>query len=183
MAEYSGTTSVLRAFWKKIKEFLTTNYYTKEEADPKFLTPQQAFDIAHPVGEVYVQYPSQLDPNYLYHREPFSVKGKWELLNYDGCFFRAQGTGASAFSSGVQAEELPNVKGTVEKVHFNTTQGKSGALGYGDQVDNWGKTGGGSTFCSVRSINLNLSSGNSIYKDNGHVVPKNMTVRIWVRTE
>lgn len=54
-----------------------------------------AFDVAHPIGEVYVQYPWTKDPESLYNHN--GVESKWELIDYDGAFFRAEGGNADKF--------------------------------------------------------------------------------------
>lgn len=49
---------------------------------------QNIFDVIHPIGEVYVQYPQQLSPYDLYNND--KIKSVWEeQLQYDGAFFRA----------------------------------------------------------------------------------------------
>ena len=50
------------------------------------------FDLVRPVGDTYVQYPQQASPNELWGS--FST---WQVVNYDGAFFRAEGTNANAF--------------------------------------------------------------------------------------
>lgn len=44
--------------------------------------PQGIFDIVHPIGEVYVQYPNMEDPNVLYGKYSF-----WSKIDYNGAFF------------------------------------------------------------------------------------------------
>lgn len=64
------------------------------------------FDLAWPIGVTYVQYPQQASPMDLWG--DFS---RWEVINYDGAFFRAEGTNADAFIEKTgnlvkQAEEI-----------------------------------------------------------------------------
>ena len=47
------------------------------------------FDIVRPIGDIYVQYPQQSNPN-----ELWGVYSTWSIVNYDGAFFRAEGTNA-----------------------------------------------------------------------------------------
>ena len=64
------------------------------------------FDIAWPIGVTYVQYPQQASPMDLW-----GAFSRWEVINYDGAFFRAEGTNADAFIEKTgnlvkQAEEI-----------------------------------------------------------------------------
>jgi len=58
--------------------------------------PQEIFDIIHPVGEVYVQYPQQDPPATIYNQN--GITSTWTVIDYNGAFFRAQGGNAIAFS-------------------------------------------------------------------------------------
>ena len=73
------------------------------------MTALYVFNLIHPVGETYTQYPQQASPNELWGS--FST---WEVVDYSGAFFRAQGGNANDFieKSGVlskQEEVLPNI--------------------------------------------------------------------------
>ena len=50
------------------------------------------FDLIRPIGDTYVQYPQQKSPMELWGS--FST---WEVINYEGAFFRAEGGNANAF--------------------------------------------------------------------------------------
>lgn len=52
------------------------------------------FDVIHPVGEVYVQYPQQMSPNDLW-----GDYSNWIELDYSGAFFRADGGSANGFAT------------------------------------------------------------------------------------
>ena len=58
---------------------------------------QNIFDVIHPVGEIYVQYPQQSSPIELYNNS--KIKSVWEeQLQYDSAFFRAnKGTGDGTY--------------------------------------------------------------------------------------
>ena len=56
---------------------------------------QDFFDVIHPIGETYTQYPQQDDPNTLYNRN--GVTCQWEKINYGGAFFRAEGGNANPY--------------------------------------------------------------------------------------
>lgn len=71
-------------------------------------SPQTAFDDAHPINEVYTQYPWQKSPEELYNTD--RVKSVWEIIkDYNGAFFRAEGGLADEF----QEEKI---EGTILKV-------------------------------------------------------------------
>ena len=55
-------------------------------------TIHSLFDIVWPIGITYVQYPQQESPMDLWGT--FST---WKVINYDGAFFRAEGTNANTF--------------------------------------------------------------------------------------
>lgn len=85
--------------WATINSGLTQQSVDQDIADAISalgITPQGIFDTAHPVGEIYIQYPQQLDPNTLYNSA--NVSCTWTLqTQYDGAFFRASGTNAQTF--------------------------------------------------------------------------------------
>lgn len=56
---------------------------------------QDFFDVIHPIGETYTQYPQQDDPNTLYNRN--GVTCQWAKINYGGAFFRAEGGNANPY--------------------------------------------------------------------------------------
>ena len=47
------------------------------------------FDLVRPIGDTYVQYPQQASPN-----ELWGAFSTWQVINYDGAFFRAEGGNA-----------------------------------------------------------------------------------------
>lgn len=57
---------------------------------------QQLFNIVHPIGEIYIQYPQQKDPETLYNSN--GITSTWTLqTQYAGAFFRSSGGNASTF--------------------------------------------------------------------------------------
>lgn len=56
---------------------------------------QTMFDIVHPVGEVYIQYPTCENPNSLYSRGGVNCTWTDITANYNGAFFRAYKNGTS----------------------------------------------------------------------------------------
>ena len=89
--------------------------------DPSYITTnitrgavikQAAFDAAHPVDEIYIQYPTQKAPADLYNVG--GVRSTWEDITseYDGAFFRAykSGTSKSFADSTVNPNQLNTYK-------------------------------------------------------------------------
>ena len=58
----------------------------------------------HPIGAVYTQYPNCKEPKELWNNTI------WELLNFNGAFFRAIGGNSLEFEN-LQKEGLPNIEG------------------------------------------------------------------------
>lgn len=83
-----------------------TNWYS---------TRQMIFDTAHPIGDKYIQYPYEDDPNTLYNKN--GVVSEWQDISnhYAGLFMRFAGTNAETFEKTLNAR----VSGTT--VTFETT--------------------------------------------------------------
>lgn len=83
-----------------------TNWYS---------TRQMIFDTAHPIGDKYIQYPYEDDPNTLYNKN--GVVSEWQDISnhYSGLFMRFAGTNAETFEKTLNA----TVSGTT--VTFETT--------------------------------------------------------------
>lgn len=83
-----------------------TNWYS---------TRQMIFDTAHPIGDKYIQYPYEDDPNTLYNKN--GVVSEWQDISYhySGLFMRFEGTNASPF------EKTLNVSVSGTTLTFETT--------------------------------------------------------------
>lgn len=83
-----------------------TNWYS---------TRQMIFDTAHPIGDKYIQYPYEDDPNTLYNKN--GVVSEWQDISYQfaGLSIRFNGGNAETFKKTLNA----SVSGTT--VTFNTT--------------------------------------------------------------
>ena len=141
------------------------------------------FDLVRPIGDTYVQYPQQVSPN-----ELWGAFSTWQVINYDGAFFRAEGTNANAFIKKTdnlvkQGEGLPNIMGSIPGCYF---RGSSSMTFKGV----FSTTSFRSTeFAGYKSlygretehIMFDASSSNSIYGKSIHVTPENYTIRIWKR--
>lgn len=53
------------------------------------------FDASHPVDSTYVQYPQQKSPEDVFNKD--GVTSTWQVINYSGAFFRAEGGNAATF--------------------------------------------------------------------------------------
>ena len=148
------------------------------------ISAQAVFDAVRPVGSTYVQYPQQDDPNALFNKN--GVSSTWAVINYDGAFFRAQGTGAAPFidKNGIltpQEESVPNITGTAYlMIHSSYDEERIGAL----YVEKDGASDGneGSTRGTRGYMNLDASWSNSAYGRRDEVAPANYTIRVWKRT-
>ena len=83
-----------------------TNWYS---------TRQMIFDTAHPIGDKYIQYPYEDDPNTLYNKN--GVVSKWQDISnhFAGLFMRFAGGNAVKF------EKTLNAKASGTTVTFETT--------------------------------------------------------------
>jgi len=169
-------------------------YNITDDSPPLF---QLYFDVDKPVGFVYEQLPptldedgierTPLDPNALFNNG--YVHSVWKKLDYGGAFFRADGGNALPFGTGVQDEELPNVKGSFGAIQ--DTGEINGAFTKGTFVNNWstGNTNGhyniifSASDGQTNADGTYLSADESVYKDGGHVTPRNYTVIKWIRVE
>ena len=133
------------------------------------------FDLVRPIGDTYVQYPQQASPN-----ELWGAFSTWQVVNYDGAFFRAEGTNAQAF-----IEKTDNLTKQTELVgSFTLTGGNHRHTFHGS--DDWqGGTGvdtegngqySGITYYTDYSGNLTFSRTAVENR------PANYTYRIWKRT-
>ena len=142
------------------------------------------FDLVWPIGVTYTQYPQQASPMDLWGT--FST---WKVINYDGAFFRAEGTNANAFikKTGVlvkQNESVPNIEGNilggpcaVEHFQSDYASGAFSLIGWG-----YSKTEGvGWNYNGSLIANFSASRVNSAYGKRNEVAPANYTMRIWKR--
>ena len=83
-----------------------TNWYS---------TRQMIFDTAHPIGDKYIQYPYEDDPNTLYNK--YGIKSEWQDISYQfaGLSIRFAGTNAETF------EKTLNATASGTTVTFETT--------------------------------------------------------------
>ena len=147
------------------------------------------FDLVRPIGDTYVQYPQQASPMELWGS--FST---WNVVNYDGAFFRAEGTNAAAF-----IEEGGNLVKQADAIKTHNTGGMSanakGHIGYG--IPSQSPYASGNVTVDNHRDDTALWGSNHNYLCDGYDIdvshihtyygaaetrPQNYTVRIWKRT-
>ncbi|MBO7712203.1 MAG: hypothetical protein J6S85_01710 [Methanobrevibacter sp.] len=154
------------------------------------------FDMVHPIGEIYVQFPTQTAPQTLYG------KGTWTEVTstYAGLFFRAAGGNAGTFGTSSvikQAEGLPNITGSITSSGYSLGANISGdttntgAL-KGEEFNKKTASGSSTNATYMSKISLDASNGNTtvpdgastgkIYGNSNHVTPVNTAIKIWKRT-
>ena len=158
---------------------------------------QEIFNIVHPIGEIYVQFPGQDSPEKLYNKEGF-ISSKWDTVNYDGAFFRSEGKGANLFENQTSCQN--DVVGTHKHEadiaiisggsHSHTV---TTSFGYEQEAGNWGdkvntvKPHGGNVSLSSTADGNHTHDVRATIKNNLDTDtenrPKNYTVRIWKRTK
>ena len=158
---------------KKLKDF-------KENID------RSVFNLIYPVGVTYTQYPQQASPMELWGS--FST---WNVVNYDGAFFRAEGTNANAFieKTGVlrKQDELVGSHSDWVSVsggnHRHLYHGGydyhnpnySGVPTKGDGLDYYGNV-------YYTDYSGDLSMSGTVTHNATENRPANFTIKIWKRT-
>lgn len=159
---------------------------------------QEIFDIVHPIGEIYVQFPGQDSPENLYNKEGI-ISSKWERLeDYGGAFFRSEGGDANPFENQTSCQN--DVVGT-HKHDASITITPNGLHSHsvttsfryeqetgtrGDKVDTVNPYGGDVSLSSIENglhthdVSADIENNHDTDIENR---PKNYTIRIWKRTE
>lgn len=173
------------------------NYVIDENENLVSIDIQEiAFNAAHPIGEIYIQFPGKPDPQTLYGR------GSWDNISneFAGLFFRAEGGNASEFQEVIdednplvsQEDKIRNILGAFSFVSA-VSEGISetgasvftgsyifhqGGFDYGSAFNSgWGTVGFGI------DANRGDSSNNPMvgHADGPEIRPVNTTIRIWQR--
>lgn len=151
-----------------------------------YITRQSAFDAAHPVGSTYVQFPQQDSPETVFNNN--GVISTWQVIDYGGAFFRAQGGNANGFIDkweGLSAQDssLPNITGAFaaqSQDGYKENGGASGAFGRSSTFKNKLDSGTGKN--NYDSYDFDASRCDGAYGRRSEVAPVNYTIRIWKRT-
>ena len=158
---------------KKLKDF-------KENID------RSVFNLIYPVGVTYTQYPQQASPMELWGS--FST---WNVVNYDGAFFRAEGTNANAFieKTGVlrKQDELVgshsdwvNVSGGNHRHSYNGNDDHANPNYSGVDTEGNNLHFYGNVYYTDYSGDLSMSGTVTHYATENR--PANFTIKIWKRT-
>ncbi len=134
--------------------------------------PSSVFDIVHPVGEVYIQYPGKKDPNTLWGN--YST---WTDItaNYEGAFFRAYKNGTSGDFFGY-GDTLGNLQTSQNKSHSHGTDNKTDSATTGLSVNTnsnltgWAKPVGftvGDAAVSRSGIVSSIATGLGVWQATG----------------
>ena len=149
-------------------------------------------DIMWPIGVVYTQYPQQKSPQELF---PDTT---WEVVNYEGAFFRAAGGNAAAFNGGKQGQSIQSHSHSFSwsgsHSHGVTDPGHSHGIPTGTQDNHTGdyndhgydyegekRTSSSKTGISVAGTTISIS-GTTGSSGGNETRPENYTIRIWKRT-
>ena len=96
----------------------------KDPASVKTNITKAVFDTVHPIGSTYIQFPGCPSPN-----ELWGSMSVWTELNFNGAFFRASGTNASAFGSGEQGDLVKNHTHNMNHIHDRGNMEINGYIG------------------------------------------------------
>ena len=143
------------------------------------------FDIVRPIGDIYVQYPQQANPN-----ELWGVYSTWSIVNYDGAFFRAEGTNANAFIEKTgnlikQGELVGSHSDSITVTGGNHTHPYSYGRNYNSQYNNTYKlynTATHDNYTGYAGYSGDLSMSGTVNHTSTENRPTNYTIRVWKRT-
>jgi len=154
-------------------------------------TPQEIFNLVHPIGETYVQYGGCPAPSVLYNNS--SISSTWTEIsgNFANRYPKISGTDAAGTAQG---EQLPNITGdynpvvygfNAECVYAVSCNWASGAFYLSPN-----KFPTNNVCASQTGIRVNPQYNtafdarrcSTVYTNNGAVRPLTTTVKIWKRT-
>ena len=143
------------------------------------------FDIVRPIGDIYVQYPQQANPN-----ELWGMYSTWSIVNYDGAFFRAEGTNASAFIEKTgnlikQGELVGSHSDSITVSGGNHAHPYSFGRNYNSHYTNTYKLYDQDThqnYTGYTGYSGNLSMSGTVNHTATENRPTNYTIRVWKRT-
>ena len=135
------------------------------------------FDIVRPIGDIYVQYPQQANPN-----ELWGVYSTWSIVNYDGAFFRAEGTNANAFIEKTgnlvkQGELVGSHSDSITVTGGNHAHPYSFGRNYNSHYNNTYNN-----YTGYTGYSGNLSMSGTVTHTSTENRPTNYTIRVWKRT-
>lgn len=130
----------------------------------------------YPVGSIYTTVDKNFNPG-------TTFGGTWSLVGADRVL---RGTASSGTGGQNIAEQLPNIKGTLDFSGGSQGHPEASLGGAFYKTANWSGTYpqpvSGSSSTGARKIGFDASKSSSIYTDNGHVRPNGYSVFFWRRT-
>ena len=168
---------------------IVVNTKAIEEINSKFSIGssffKSLFDIVRPIGDIYVQYPQQANPN-----ELWGVYSTWSIVNYDGAFFRAEGTNANAFIEKTgdlikQGELVGSHSDSITVTGGNHAHPYSYGRNYNSQYTNTYKLYDANThenYTGYTGYSGDLSMSGTVNHTATENRPTNYTIRVWKRT-
>lgn len=130
----------------------------------------------YPVGSIYTTVDKNFNPG-------TTFGGTWSLVGADRVLW---GTASGGTGGQNIAEQLPNIKGTLDFSGGSQWHPEASVGGAFYKTANWSGTYPrpveGSSSSGTRKIGFDASKSSSIYTDNGHVRPNGYSVFFWRRT-
>ena len=130
----------------------------------------------YPVGSIYTTVDKNFNPG-------TTFGGTWSLVGADRVLW---GTASGGTGGQNIAEQLPNIKGTMDFSGGSQWHPEASLGGAFYKTANWSGTYpqpvSGSSSTGARKIGFDASKSSSIYTDNGHVRPNGYSVFFWRRT-
>ncbi len=167
--------------------------YGRKDAGWELLSITEALiqNFAHPIGEVYWQFPGKDDPNTLFTSQTWTNVSS----EFAGDFFRAEGGNASTFESGEQADKMKaeshihtmgthyHLGGVRKQANYSIYQ-QFGVTSIGTQLYAREASSATASAISARTNVVDPGDTNSATTGSGNLEtnPVNRTTRIWERT-
>ena len=157
-------------------------FYTKTEADKKFLDKQNFLNNLYPKDSIY--------PTWSYKNPSTFLGGTWVLiggqdanLNYYPAFAIETDTAGTTIS-----ESLPNITGSIGPkgmmpMMFGGNYNNSGALFTTDKVNEYQVDFENYRETTVEKISFDANKSSPIYQDNTHVNVNAIKIFFWRRTD
>lgn len=118
----------------------------------------------------YIQWPGEPAPNTIYSFDGY----EWEKIDYDGCFFRAEGKDALPFDGGEQGDAIRNITASAGFDAGNRINWSAGAFAHTDtgSAQSWSN----SNKWTTQTLGFDASRVVPTAEENR---PRNRTIVIW----
>ncbi|WLD56883.1 hypothetical protein NFC81_09080 [Salinispirillum sp. LH 10-3-1] len=133
------------------------------------------------IGFVYVQFPGMSAPSSLFG-------GTWtRRFDTEGIFFRTEGGEASAFGSGIQADQMQLLTGQLYQITQRPTSNANrlGVFSATTRISNDGLSQSGTRYAYYPVVDFNSSNSPNARTSattSGQTFPRNRTIRVWEKT-